>query len=150
MLATYSSSSIFNLMISSLSVVLFTKKKKPGRVDAKSETKFPYLTAAVNPDNVKSSKYPLEKYKSPGKQMSKAWIKKEAEFDAKKEAKEELGCAVDTDLSKQCHTLLQKHKEEKNVKKDELNSAEERLDAIHQEKYQQVRPRRRWSRRGTS
>ena len=83
---------IFNL-ISSLSVVLFTKKKKPGRVDAKSETKFPYLTAAVNPDNVKSSKYPLEKYKSPEKQMSKAWIKKEAEFDAKKEAKEGQGGA---------------------------------------------------------
>ena len=177
---------VFNL-ISSVTVVLFTKKK-PGRVAAKTETKFPYLTAAVNPDNVKSSKYPLEKYKSPGNQMSRAWLKKEAEFEAKKEAKEELGCAVDTDRSEQCHNLLQKHKEEKtsleqncqqlnnqlvlasdnfkelegkyneraaeqlqqikslqssltemeNAKKDELNSAEERLDAIQQEKYQQV------------
>ena len=87
---------VFNL-ISSVTVVLFTKK--PGRVAAKTETKFPYLTAAVNPDNVKSSKYPLEKYKSPGNQMSRAWLKIEAEFEAKKEAKEELGCAVDTDLS---------------------------------------------------
>ena len=169
---------VFNL-ISSVTVVLFTKKK-PGRVAAKTETKFPYLTAAVNPDNVKSSKYPLEKYKSPGNQMSRAWLKKEAEFEAKKEAKEELGCAVDTDRSEQCHNLLQKHKEEKTsleqncqqlnnqlvlasdnfkelegkyneraaeqlqqidslksaltemeaAKKDELNSAEERLDAI--------------------
>ena len=65
---------VFNL-ISSVTVVLFTKKK-PGRVAAKTETKFPYLTAAVNPDNVKSSKYPLEKYKSPGNQMSRAWLKK--------------------------------------------------------------------------
>ena len=105
---------IFFNLISSLAVVLFTKKK-PERVAAKTETKFPYLTAAVNPDNVKTSKYPLEKYKTPGKQMSRAWIRREAEFEAKKEAKVEQA-----------------------AKKDELSSAEERLDASQQENYHQV------------
>ena len=105
---------IFFNLISSLAVVHFTKKK-PERVAAKTETKFPYLTAAVNPDNVKTSKYPLEKYKTPGKQMSRAWIRREAEFEAKKEAKVEQA-----------------------AKKDELSSAEERLDASQQENYHQV------------
>ena len=105
---------LFNL-ISSLAVILFTKKKKPERLAAKTESKFPYLTAAVHPDNVKTSKFPLEKYKTPGKQMSRAWIRREAEFEAKKEAKVE-----------------------QTTKKDELSSAEERLDASQQENYHQV------------
>ena len=105
---------LFNL-ISSLAVILFTKKKKPERLAAKTESKFPYLTAAVHPDNVKTSKFPLEKYKTPGKQMSRAWIRREAEFEAKKEAKVE-----------------------QTAKKDELSSAEERLDASQQGNYHQV------------
>ena len=106
---------IFFNLISSLAVILFTKKKKPERLAAKTKTKFPYLTAAVHPDNVKTSKFPLEKYKTPGKQMSRAWIRREAEFEAKKEAKVE-----------------------QTTKKDELSSAEERLDAGQQENYHQV------------
>ena len=106
---------IFFNLISSLAVILFTKKKKPERLAAKTESKFPYLTAAVHPDNVKTSKFPLEKYKTPGKQMSRAWIRREAEFEAKKEAKVE-----------------------QTTKKDELSSAEERLDASQQENYHQV------------
>ena len=106
---------IFFNLISSLAVILFTKKKKPERLAAKTESKFPYLTAAVHPDNVKTSKLPLEKYKTPGKQMSRAWIRREAEFEAKKEAKVE-----------------------QTTKKDELSSAEERLDASQQENYHQV------------
>ena len=46
-------------------------KKKPERESANFEPKYPYTSPAVNPDNVKSSKFPIEKYKSPEKKMFK-------------------------------------------------------------------------------
>jgi len=80
---------VFNLL-ASLAVVLCGKapKNKPERESANCEPKYPYTSPAVNPDNVKSSKFPIEKYKSPGKQMFKVWIAKEANFEAEKEKQE--------------------------------------------------------------
>ena len=94
---------VFNLL-SSLAVVMCGKapKKKPERESTNSEPKYPYTSPAVNPDNVKSSKFPIEKYKSPEKQMFKVWIAKEAKFEAEERLEKQEKKIANIEDTKSC------------------------------------------------